>query len=93
MHCVTCARRIHPWRAPSVKDDAVAATMLHAGLSVVFPHRASHFSFHNVRMRPGFVISGCATAAVAVPAGDESVISAPSSVKDPSEAKDDSSVP
>ena len=44
-------------------------------------------------MRPSFVISGCATVAVAAPTGDESVILAPSSVKDPSEAKEDSSVP
>ena len=80
MQCMLCRRRIHSWCAPSPYDEAHP-------ISCRFCVQTSHgsgvpFRLHNVLMRPGFEISGCAEAAVAAPAGDVPVISVPSSPGD-----------
>ena len=62
MQCMLCRRRIHSWCAPSPYDEAHPIV---CRFCVQHFHGSGvSFRLHNVLMRPGFEISGCAEAAV-----------------------------
>ena len=80
MQCMLCRRRIHPWCAPSPHDEAHPIL---CRFCVQHSHGSGvPFRLHNVLMRPGCEISGCAEAAVVAPAEDVPVITVPSSPGD-----------
>ena len=80
VHCRMRYRRIHPWCALSPYDDALPILCRFCFSSSQVSYRP--FQLHNVKMKSGFVISGCADAAPAVSAEGESVISVSLSAKD-----------
>ena len=80
MQCMLCRRRIHSWCAPSPYDEAHP-------ILCRFCVQNSHgsgvtFRLHNVLMRPGFEISGCAEAAPVASAEGKPGIAVPLSPGD-----------
>ena len=78
-HCMLCFRRIHPWCASSPYEEADPILCRFRTSS---PSGRTVFQAHNVMMRHGFDISGCATAAAAPIAPEEPAITVPSSRRD-----------
>ena len=77
MQCMLCRSRIHSWCAPSPYDDILCRFCVQHSHGI-----GMSFGLHNVLMRPGFEISGCAEAAAVASAEDVPVITVPSSPGD-----------